>query len=203
MEGSGIVELMLSRVSARLAPLAAEQDDTWLLREALDRSDSLIAQRVDGGETLLHIAAYHGSRESVALLLQRGAPIVRDSWSLRTPIYSAVVGGDSEIVSMLISAGDSVNRQDRTLWTPLHLAAHAKRPEIISLLVASGATIDSRDEHGWQPLHTAARSGNPATVAKLIELGADPAARTLQNQTALDIARAANPHTPLPSLVPK
>ena len=184
-----VVDLLLKRSPGTLATMAAQNDDAELLEKALDRSDTIITMMLDGGQTLLHVAAYHGSRESVELLLKRGAAIVRDDWSQRTPIYDAVLGGDTGIIAMLITAGDSADRRDESMWTPLHLAAHSKHHEVMQLLVASGAPIESPDDRGWRALHYAARSGDPVTVAKLIELGADRNARTLQNQTPLDVAR--------------
>lgn len=191
-ERTEISELLVARLPSILAPMAAENDDVELLEKTLDRSDTIVSMILEGGRNMLHVAAYHNARGAVDLLLERGATIVRDSWSQRTPIYYAVLGGDTAIVTMLLAAGDSSNRLDMSLWTPLHLAAHAKRAEMIPLLVATGAPIDAVDERGWRALHYAARSGDLATAEALLTLGADPNARTDRNETALDIVFSAS-----------
>ncbi len=58
-----------------------------------------------------------------------------------------------------------------------------------------GAEVNGKDKYGETPLMLASRLGYPDIVQLLLEHGADPNARNLENQTALDLA-VANRHPP-------
>ncbi|WP_175583074.1 ankyrin repeat domain-containing protein [Nocardia cyriacigeorgica] len=59
----------------------------------------------DRGDTLLMLAAYHGHREAVGVLLARGADPDRANDRGQTPLAGVVFKGETDIVSDLVAAG--------------------------------------------------------------------------------------------------
>ncbi|TLG09838.1 ankyrin repeat domain-containing protein [Nocardia cyriacigeorgica] len=57
------------------------------------------------GDTLLMLAAYHGHREAVGVLLARGADPDRANDRGQTPLAGVVFKGETEIVRDLLAAG--------------------------------------------------------------------------------------------------
>ncbi|NWW76037.1 PP16A phosphatase, partial [Climacteris rufus] len=71
--------------------------------------------------------------------------------------------------------------------TLLHVAAANGYLEAAELLLEHGARTDSRDEDGWQPLHAAACWGQVQLVELLVAHGADLGAKSLLDETPLDV----------------
>jgi ankyrin repeat protein len=59
----------------------------------------------DRGDTLLMLAAYHGHREAVGVLLARGADPDRANDRGQTPLAGVVFKGETGIVGDLVAAG--------------------------------------------------------------------------------------------------
>ncbi|NWR40688.1 PP16A phosphatase, partial [Tachuris rubrigastra] len=71
--------------------------------------------------------------------------------------------------------------------TLLHVAAANGYLEAAELLLEHRAGTDSRDEDGWQPLHAAACWGQVHLVELLVAHGADLGAKSLLDETPLDV----------------
>ncbi|NWS09674.1 PP16A phosphatase, partial [Pachyramphus minor] len=71
--------------------------------------------------------------------------------------------------------------------TLLHVAAANGYLEAAELLLEHRAGTDSRDEDGWQPLHAAACWGQVQLVELLVAHGADLGAKSLLDETPLDV----------------
>jgi ankyrin repeat protein len=122
---------------------AAARGDLARAEEILARHPERIERRDKGRQTPLHIAAWEGRAEMIALLLRHGAD-VHAKWDL-------------------VASGDGG-------WTALHIAARGDvRP--VEVLLAGGADINVKSEAGETPLDVAVRRGKKDTAALLRERG--------------------------------
>jgi ankyrin repeat protein len=64
-----------------------------------------------------------------------------------------------------------------------------QRNEIARFLLEHGANVNHAQNHGDTALHWAVMDRNPELIRMLLAAGADPAARTSQGYTPLDIAK--------------
>ena len=139
---------------------------TDLLRELLDREAALATAFSGDGFTALHLAAFLGHSDTVALLLDRGA--------------------DPNAVARSEQIGPV---------QPLHSAAATRQLECARLLIAHGADVNARQAGGYTPLHEAAGNGDIELARLLLEAGADREARKDDGQTPADVADE-HGHTP-------
>jgi ankyrin repeat protein len=143
-----------------------------------------------GGETLLHVAAWASSIETMRELLRRGASVNIESHFPRTALNLAVLEfGRStqpaqartfDAASMLLQAGANVEFWDSNGWTALGILCHDWGENEYTLdlahqLLARGADnmIDHANSTGHTALHEAARWENPKTLKLLLDHGAN------------------------------
>jgi ankyrin repeat protein len=142
----GIADLLL-RHGAELDPFAAAAlGRTDQLVVLLDRGEAATGARSPDGWTLLHLAAFFGHRDTVAMLLDRGADIAARSTNdlENTPLHAALAGGRGPVAELLVERGADVNAVAKGL-RPLDIAAGREDPEMMELLTRHGAT---RGEEG-------------------------------------------------------
>ena len=137
------------------------------------------------GWTPLHWAAYHGYRQTLAYLKERGADIHREDNAGWVPLHRAVQGGHLEVIVDLLNAGAAIDAKDKSGATPLHLAATKDCLKVLKVLLERGANIHVKDIDDWHPLHLAAAQGCQKAVEILIEKGADIEAATKDGSTPL------------------
>ncbi|NXK43472.1 PP16A phosphatase, partial [Piprites chloris] len=166
--------------------------------------------------TPLHAAATCGHLRLVQLLIQRGADLLAVNSDGNMPydlcedeatldfLESAMAeqGITQEQIEEARAATErSMIREIRELAragadldaprghgaTLLHVAAANGYLEAAELLLEHRAGTDSRDEDGWQPLHAAACWGQVQLVELLVAHGADLGARSLLDETPLDV----------------
>ncbi|NWT07309.1 PP16A phosphatase, partial [Mionectes macconnelli] len=87
----------------------------------------------------------------------------------------------------LARAGADLNAPRGHGATLLHVAAANGYLEAAELLLEHRAGTDSRDEDGWQPLHAAACWGQVQLAELLVAHGADLGAKSLLDETPLDV----------------
>ena len=90
------------------------------------------------GSTPLHPAAMMGHKETVELLIAKGADV--KTAGERTPLHLAAFNGHKEIIELLIAAGADVNvkMENGMRMTPLDYAIRRKRTETADLLRKHG-----------------------------------------------------------------
>ncbi|KAF4045101.1 Ankyrin repeats (3 copies) [Phytophthora infestans] len=105
-----------------------------------------------GGDSLLHIAAWNGREQHVALLVDEGADVnlIDSSTSHRTPLHEACRAGHVSVVVMLLRAGARLNAVDVSGDSPLHVACRQGWTRVVRiLLMAANDLGDERDTRAW------------------------------------------------------
>jgi len=138
------------------------------------------------GTTVLMVAAGHGNKELVELLLQQGANAKAANAYGQNALHYAAWRGNSAIVQRLLSQKVSVNTPKSYLGrTPLIFAVRRGSLPIVKLLLAHGADVNAasretsvgsgRVRYGYQSvLDHAIAANQPDLVALLKQRGAKP-----------------------------
>jgi ankyrin repeat protein len=140
------------------------------ISELLLAAPASVNSRSPDGFTPLHLAAFFGSPETVAVLLENGAEVgaVSDNAQAVMPLHSAIAGGHGDICRMLVEYGADVNARQHAGWTPLHAAAENGDEALARQLMQAGADAAAVKEDGQRPADTARAKGHEE-VAALIE----------------------------------
>lgn len=217
----GLAMLWRERVSGDPAADYAEACGL-VARGELGRLASLLRERPELSEyrpetaeglQLLHHAACQGSLESIALLIEHGAPVDSPSGHLladgagcfepgATPLILACEAGRAQVAFALIEAGADVCASlPAGRETPLHFAAALGFEALAEALIAAGADVDamsvwhSYDDQlghycGNAPLHVAALNNRADLVCLLLKAGAQRDLAGPDRRTALHYAAA-------------
>lgn len=164
----------------------------------------------DGFTPLLWSVALRRSKESVEVLLDKGASVNFQGGRGQTPLHSALYKGHVEMVETLVQRGADVNAVNaqgmRPLqvvfaqtWEPNQIAIlwndgwgktlqdeRQARSTVVKLLVSKGADINAPTPSGDTPLHLAA--AQPGLMDILLQNGANANARNNRGDTPLHIA---------------
>lgn len=149
---------------------AAALGDAAALRNAIENDDDARVLRSSDGWTPLHLAAYFGHVEAVALLIDHGAPLDALSTNAirNTPLHAAFAGANNAtIVRRLIFAGADVDARGAGNITPLHLAASRGDDALCDLLISRGADPESKADDGSTPAALAERNGHFVLAQRL------------------------------------
>jgi len=139
--------------------------------------DWLLKSMKEGFE--LFVAAMHGHKGIVRMLLEAGANVKAARNGGITALITAAASGYKEIVSMLLENGSRVDEENDKGATALGWASAQGHNAIVQLLMDRGANINHRtSENGNTPLLGACSKGQKATVGLLLDNGAD---RTVKN----------------------
>ena len=131
------------------------------LEELLSEQPELVRSWSDDGFTALHLACFAGGAETVALLVERGAPL------------------------------ETMSRHGQIHVRPLGTAAFARDAESARVLLDAGADPNGRGEGGFTPLHSAAQNGDVEFVRLLLRFGADAGVAASDGRTPAALAREA------------
>jgi len=105
-----------------------------------------------------------------------------------TPLMRASKSGDIVIVFELLQAGAQIEASNADGNTALWLACVGADLEAIDVLIRAGIDMDHQNDNGATCLMYAASTGKHAVVEKLLDAGANPALKTLDDFSALDMA---------------
>lgn len=141
---------------------AAALGDVEALRTAIENDDDARVRRSSDGWTPLHLAAFFGQDDAVALLIDHGAPLDAHSTnaSRNTPLHAALAGAThAAIIRRLVLAGADVTARGAHRITPLHLAASRGEAALCDLLIGRGADVHAIMEDGSTPAMLATARG--------------------------------------------
>jgi len=149
----------------------------------LPNADPIIEGEDEESESLLftplHEAAIEGHRDTVRLLLRKGADVrARTQWG-STPLHHAVSRGIAgsnhrSVVKLLVASGAEIGARDRRGLTPLLEAlehqwfdGYHDRKGIVELLLSLGADANTRDKEGERAIDKAAQLEDEALIRLL------------------------------------
>jgi ankyrin repeat protein len=188
-------------VVEQLLGAGANASDPSLLRLALDRQQSQIAQLLirqgadldapaPNGETPLHRAVRNGDQATVLALLSEGGLNVNAAVNGdETALILAARAGRLDLVRDLISNGADVNLGDSTNCAALCWAIKGRHERIAQTLILNNAD-NLPDNSNSTPLMLAAQAGYAKSVQLLVERGAEVNAQSKSGSHALLLASA-------------
>ena len=105
---------------------ATIQGDYQVVYQLIENGYRNTAAKNRDGQSALHLAAFYGHQDIVALLIRHGAGVNVADLSGYTPLHVAMHGDQPESARMLLDAGKAnpTVRNQITGWVPLHEAAY-------------------------------------------------------------------------------
>jgi hypothetical protein len=151
--------------------------------------------------TGLHLAAYFGLKEAIALL-ENGHDLNSKDSDGQTPLSWAAQNGHEAVVRLLLEKSAELETKDNHYGqTPLSWAARNGHEAVVALLLEKGVGLETKDKYFSQtPLSWAARNGHEAVVTLLLEKGAGLETKDSYSQTPLSWA-AQNGHEAVVTLL--
>jgi ankyrin repeat protein len=145
---------------------AATFGDLDRLISLLGADPSDVSARSGDGFTPLHLAAFFGQAEAVALLLARDAVVDArgTGWMIGTPLHSAASGGHVEVARLLLEAGADPDARQSEGFTALHAAAEHGDVASMRLLLTHGADARATTDDGRNALAFATAAGDAETI---------------------------------------
>lgn len=178
---------------------AVRADDVQLLRAffVLEGAEKLLCARCrepdEGGRTLLHMAAWHGSIHCAHFLLALGADAcaIDNTVTRATPLHEAARAGQAEICARLLEAGADVRAADGGGFTGVHWAALRGRVAVLGTLLDTAERLTPGSTRGLLNVQThkgktpAELAASPATLPLLQRWAAADKMREKQRREVL------------------
>lgn len=155
---SSIMEALYRGDHSRAEELAAESEldiheaaslgRAERVRELLEADATLVTSRSSDGFTPLHYAAFFGTPEAAAALLEYGADpgAVADNEMRVQPLHSAAAVDANETARLLLDAGADPNASQQGGFRPIDAAIQTGNDELYALLVERGAELPASAE---------------------------------------------------------
>ena len=144
--------------------------------------------------TPMHVAAFEGQADILALLLEHGADTDGRGLDKSTPLYRAALNGKWEAGQYLLDRGADINARNAEERTPLFRAVFQGHVEFVGMLLKRGAGVGIPEKYGWTPLHWAVGNGNILAMQLLLEYGADVNARDKEGKTPSEFGSKLGKH---------
>jgi ankyrin repeat protein len=114
------------------------------------------------GWTALMKASFHGQKEIVLFLLEKGASVHVRTTSQHTALMAAANRGQSDIMEILLDRGAKLEERNTFQgWTSLFFAASwSQTTRAVRILLERGANPEARDDHGQTPAQIAKEKGH-------------------------------------------
>lgn len=174
----GECEMPITRASS----MGLFQTVVLLLNQGADPDGNAQGER----KTPLQLSSYHGHRNTVQLLLDRGANV--HNGQSKHALHHASYEGHEEIVQLLLDRGADVNAYGPKYSTALQVASFRRHKRIVQMLLDRGADVNAQEGYYGPPLHAALLSGDEDIARMLLDRGADVNANLELYGTALHVA---------------
>ena len=181
-------EIRRHSFNVNLVYLCAEQGWARLLALALERIPLPAESRQDRYIHPLIAASAQGRRETVQILLERGADVNAQGEQSSKALEAALSSRRQEIVRMLLEKGAKINAQGSFYANALCTASRKGHKEIVSMLLEKGVDVNARIRYLGNALQAASSNGHQEVVHILLENGADINAQRGNLGTALEAA---------------
>ncbi|GMI52232.1 hypothetical protein TeGR_g11121 [Tetraparma gracilis] len=135
---------------------------------------NFVAATDETGKTPLHHACIRGAKESILLLLEKGAELAAYDNDGKTVLHHAVTNERHKACQSLVDSGFPLDAVDHDGCTPLHIASSKDLWRFGQMLIQGGASVDCVDSACMTSLHTAVASGNNKMAHVLLSAGANP-----------------------------
>ena len=143
---------------------------TTVLRNAGQGLHTLLHERNKDHFTALHLAALHGQRRVVQLLLRERAEVDSANKNGETPLHVSSKNGHAQVVCALLASGAHVNQVDNVGRTALHhCSVTPGGKDVADALMEVGAEVNLEDHDQNTPLHLACMTGNHLIVDTLLK----------------------------------
>lgn len=155
---------------------AAKLGDINKLKDLLSKNPEIVNNKHlhDYQRTALHYAVIFQQKETVRLLIEKGAAFNNSDMDYgMVPLHYAAINGNIDIADLLLSKGAEIDVDDNFGWTPLHKAVIYNRDKMIEFLLKKGSNVDIDDETGRTPIHNAVIQGNKLIINLLLSYGAN------------------------------
>lgn len=148
--------------------------------------------------TPLRAALGNDNADAAELLAEHtGVKVTKKFHKNWNPLCHAAAAGYIHVVKLILERGDKdplnnikveLDEVDGDGMTALYLAASGGHLRVVKCLLASGAKVNQDSKGYLMPLYGAAAAGHSRIVEILLQHQADPKARTLEGDSALDAA---------------
>ena len=129
---------------------AIKHNSAHLAEILLDAGADIDAANEYWQKTALQEAAHKGLKNTVELLIQRGAEIEKRDRIDYNALHYACIPSRYETAEFLLNSGADVNALAGSRFRPMHIAA--RDPKMMELLLSRGADINPRNNEGDTPL---------------------------------------------------
>ena len=191
----GLLASVALLLTFALPAVAADKADVWvyITNDHVEDLRSILAQGLDpniknpkGDMPAIMLAVKESSWKCFDLLLnQPKIDLNVHNGFNETPIMYVAFVGDLARTKKMLDKGAEVNNLG---CTALHYAAMKGYPDIVNLLLSKGALPNAPAPDGSSPLMMGVKGNNFKVVQALINAGAEPTARNLAGEDAIDFA---------------
>jgi ankyrin repeat protein len=143
-----------------------------LLHELGGDTRFIISAKDSNGQTPLYLAAEHGRKDVIHLLLDKGANVNVQGGLCGNALQAASHGGHEQVVKLLLDKGADVNAQSGTFGNALHAASQGGHEQVVKLLLDKGADVNAQGGLYGNALHAASQGGHEQVVKLLLDKGA-------------------------------
>ena len=148
---------------------------------------ALLRQHNGANFTALHLAALHGQRRVVQLLLRERAEVDSANDFGQTSLHVSSKKGHAQAVCALLASGAGFNQTDQRGRTALHhCCATPGGKDVADALMEVGAEVNLQDNDENTPLHLACATGNLLAVDALLKYKVGDSASEPRIQPTLD-----------------
>ncbi|KFO62919.1 Ankyrin repeat and death domain-containing protein 1B, partial [Corvus brachyrhynchos] len=144
--------------------------------------------KVNEGNTALHLAAKNGHSEVVEILLEQWEEINDLNQNEETPFYLAVEGGHEKCAELLLEAGSDINVLTQNNTSALQVAIQNGHLSLVTFLIDKNIDLIPKPEQKNSPLHLAVISNNLPVVKSLLDANHDINSLNQRQETPLHLA---------------